>query len=69
MELSKRLKIERYENEDGDVVFTEKYLIQRGSCCGYGCIHCPYQPKHKAGNTVVAPELRTYIKSSRYDNE
>ena len=69
MELSKRLRIERYVNEDGDVVFTEKFLVQRGSCCGYGCIHCPYWPKHKAGNTVVAPELRTYIKSNRYHNK
>ena len=69
MELSKRLRIERYVNEDGDVVFTETFLIQRGSCCGYGCIHCPYWPKHKAGNTVVAPELRTYIKSNRYRNK
>jgi hypothetical protein len=31
-----------YVNEDGRVVFTAKYLLQRGYCCGNGCRHCPY---------------------------
>lgn len=29
-------------NEDGLVVFTGHYLIQRGYCCGNGCKNCPY---------------------------
>lgn len=32
-----------YYNEDGYVVFTEKYHLQKGFCCGNGCRHCPYQ--------------------------
>ncbi len=24
------------------MVFTVKYLLQRGSCCESGCRHCPY---------------------------
>ena len=31
-----------YFNEDGYIVLTEKYHIEKGSCCGNGCKHCPY---------------------------
>lgn len=31
-----------YWNENGYLVFTEKYHVQRGYCCGMGCKHCPY---------------------------
>jgi hypothetical protein len=24
------------------MVFTEKYHIDKGHCCGYGCRHCPF---------------------------
>ena len=37
------------EGRDGDfywegpyMVFTEKYLRERGYCCKSGCRHCPY---------------------------
>ena len=26
----------------GYVVLTEKYHLQKGFCCGNGCLHCPY---------------------------
>lgn len=39
---------EDYYIENGYYVFTEKYLLDRGYCCGSGCRHCPYQKK-KAG--------------------
>ena len=32
-----------YYLEDGKWVFTEWYHRKRGSCCGNGCRHCPYQ--------------------------
>ena len=35
-----------YFNEDGNFVFTAEYLIQRGYCCGNGCLHCPYEYKN-----------------------
>lgn len=44
------------ENEDyymdprGFRVMTEKYLKERGYCCGNGCKHCPYFPPHNKGN-------------------
>lgn len=31
-----------YINEEGMMVFTEKYLLKRGYCCESGCRHCPY---------------------------
>ncbi|MEO7523212.1 MAG: DUF5522 domain-containing protein [Ferruginibacter sp.] len=31
-----------YYNEQGDFVFTEKYHLEKGYCCGNGCKHCPY---------------------------
>lgn len=32
-----------YLNPDGFVVFTEKYHLEKGFCCGNGCLHCPFQ--------------------------
>ena len=29
--------------ENGRYVFTEAYHLKRGTCCGSGCRHCPYQ--------------------------
>jgi hypothetical protein len=34
--------IDYYLNKEGLLVFTEKYLLDRGYCCGNGCLHCPY---------------------------
>jgi len=31
-----------YYRENGFVVFTERYLLNRGYCCESGCRHCPY---------------------------
>ena len=31
-----------YINEEGFIVFTEKYHLEKGFCCGMGCLHCPY---------------------------
>lgn len=44
-------KIDYYYNSDGRLVFTEHYLQQMGKCCGSGCTHCPYTPKHQKGST------------------
>jgi hypothetical protein len=31
-----------YYNEEGLMVFTALYHLQKGYCCGNGCKHCPY---------------------------
>ncbi len=33
---------EDFSIEDGNWVFTAKYLLRRGYCCRSGCRHCPY---------------------------
>ncbi len=35
-----------YYLENGKVVFTEKFHLERGYCCDNGCRHCPYKNKH-----------------------
>ena len=42
-----------YLNPDGFVVFTEKYHLEKGFCCGNGCRHCPYTPKHCKGTRDI----------------
>jgi len=32
-----------FYKEKNFLVFTEKYHLQRGYCCGNGCRHCPYK--------------------------
>ncbi|MFN8009803.1 MAG: DUF5522 domain-containing protein [Holophagaceae bacterium] len=40
--------------EGGCLVFTEAHHLRRGSCCGSGCRHCPYEPRGCAGSTRTA---------------
>ena len=40
-----------YYLEEGKVVFTPRYLTERGYCCGTGCRNCPYLPRHLKDNT------------------
>jgi len=35
------------------VIFSALFHIKRGSCCGNGCRHCPYDPKHERGNKTL----------------
>lgn len=32
-----------YYNQEGLVVLTEAYHLEKGYCCGNGCKHCPYE--------------------------
>lgn len=48
-----------YCNDSGLVVFTEKYLLDRGYCCGNGCKHCPYDYK------AVPEPKRSYLLEKR----
>ena len=42
---------EDYYLEDGNLVFTAKYLLRRGYCCGSGCRHCPYRAGREGERT------------------
>jgi 2-iminoacetate synthase ThiH len=48
-----------YYFEGSKVVFTPEYHIERGYCCGNGCRHCPYEPKHIKGNKELEKEYKT----------
>lgn len=56
-----------YYNADGFVVMSEKYLLERGYCCGNGCINCPYNyknvPEPKRSKLLKARE----DKASKHD--
>ncbi|MDP4185101.1 MAG: DUF5522 domain-containing protein [Bacteroidota bacterium] len=43
--------VDFYRSPDGYRIMTEKFLRNRGYCCGNGCKHCPYFPKATKGNT------------------
>jgi hypothetical protein len=32
-----------YYNEEGYIVLTEQYHLNKGFCCGNGCLHCPFE--------------------------
>ena len=42
-----------YYLEKGKIVYTEHYLIKRGTCCGGGCRHCPFDPAFTKGNKIL----------------
>jgi len=52
-----------YFNEKGLLVFTEKYLLDRGYCCGSGCRHCPYNYEE------VPQPKRSYLLDKRKTND
>jgi hypothetical protein len=41
-------KRDYYFNEDGMMVLTRLYLLERGYCCGNGCKNCPYHYENVA---------------------
>jgi len=42
------------------VIFTALFHIQRGQCCGNGCRHCPYDPKHSKGRVVLSEKFSKF---------
>ena len=46
-------------------MLSREYLINRGTCCGLGCLMCPYEPKHTKGVTKV---MRKLINCFKEDN-
>jgi len=57
-----------YFNEEGLMVLTKKFHLQKGFCCGNGCKHCPYdfknvtEPLRQKCNRT--PANRTFKKKS-----
>ena len=61
MKLNKERE-ELYYFEGSKIVFTPQYHIERGHCCGSGCRHCPYEPKHQRDNAELSEEFK-YLKN------
>ena len=63
-----------YYMEGERVIFTAQFHIERGQCCGNGCRHCPFDPKHKHGNQnvqdkyLVTKEKIDIFKNKGYGN-
>lgn len=52
--------VDFYIEESGLMVFTQKYHLQRGYCCGNGCRHCPYNYEN-----VADEKLRTLLQQKK----
>ena len=44
-------KNQDFYKEGDNVIMTKSHHIKRGYCCGSGCRHCPYIPKHIRGSS------------------
>ena len=48
-----------YYYMDGErIIFTEEFHIIRGHCCGNGCKHCPFEPKHTKGTITLRKKFK-----------
>jgi hypothetical protein len=58
--------IDFYYNEQGYMVLTAQYHLERGHCCGNGCKHCPYnyenvpEPKRSKLLSLATDEKKEY---------
>jgi hypothetical protein len=47
-----------YYNEMGYIVLTSRYHLEKGICCGNGCLNCPYDyvnvPEDKYNDLIIA---------------
>jgi hypothetical protein len=55
--------VDFYYNKEGFMVLTEKFLRERGYCCGNGCRHCPY------GYEAVAEPRRSQLLEGRIQDD
>jgi hypothetical protein len=56
--------VDFYYNEEGYIVLTEKYHLEKGYCCGNGCLHCPYDYSE-----VPEPRKSDLIAKRRHEKE
>ena len=46
-----------YYMDNDRLVLTALFHLERGQCCGSGCRHCPYEPRHTKGKVVLSEKL------------
>ena len=55
-----------YYNKEGLVVFTEQYHLEKGYCCGNGCLHCPFN--YENVNSAVREQIKKAIQARETSN-
>ena len=55
--------IHYYINEEGLFVFSAQYHLEKGYCCGNGCLHCPYHYEN-----VPEPKKTELLKEREQSN-
>jgi hypothetical protein len=52
--------------ENQFMVFTAKWHLKRGYCCGSGCRHCPYGPADKSSGPKAKEQTGVSGNNSRF---
>lgn len=60
-------QVDFYFNENGLMVLTKKYLLERGYCCGNGCLHCPYDHVNVLKEKIISSK-KDFIKNEKKEN-
>jgi Family of unknown function (DUF5522) len=47
-----------YYYENGFMVMTEKFHLDRGVCCGNGCRHCPFDYENCVESVLMSKNLQ-----------
>jgi len=63
-----KANIDYYINSDGNLVFTEKYHLDRGYCCQSGCLHCPYSYNKKVDPNIPAEFSDAWTSDDDFSN-
>lgn len=53
------MKPEYFYTENDRVVFTAEFHLNRGTCCGNFCRHCPFEPRHVKNNKIKQKQYDT----------
>jgi hypothetical protein len=56
--------VDFYYNADGYMVLTERFHLEKGNCCGRGCLHCPFNYKN-----VPEPRRKELLAERKADNK
>jgi hypothetical protein len=61
--------VDFYYNEQGFIVLTEQYHLERGYCCGNGCRHCPFHyanvPEPRKSQLLNQPKQDGYTQEKQ----
>jgi hypothetical protein len=52
-----------YINEEGYIVLTSLFHLEKGFCCGMGCLHCPYNHENVPETQAPKPPKGGLLKS------